>query len=275
MTSAKDAEYVKQREMSLVQQEIQELKTYVDFKCATLEAHIKQAVGDAIARKTSMPSRDHTLEQIEAAAEEAGVRTENPRRGVSNFASVFPSQQSTGTKVSASQLSDMKEVLNQLLQQMDHNSSHAQLISQRELLAGLNCHTLILRKLVTINESIHQEWQETNRQCIDLDGQIGRSSGSPQGSEGTVRFRGCNITLGDTVEFSASSESHQSLEGVVRFRGSTHFADGEWLGVELNSPTGENDGSVEGFQYFTCSPKHGLFIHIGMAKPKQTLIHQF
>lgn len=34
----------------------------------------------------------------------------------------------------------------------------------------------------------------------------------------------------------------------------------ELLGVELRSPTGKNDGSVNGIRYFQCKPNHGLLV---------------
>jgi len=53
---------------------------------------------------------------------------------------------------------------------------------------------------------------------------------------------------------------HQQQHGIVRFCGRTKFADGVLVGVELDKPKGKNDGTVEGTLYFTCPPKHGLFI---------------
>ncbi|OKL58004.1 hypothetical protein UA08_06690 [Talaromyces atroroseus] len=46
----------------------------------------------------------------------------------------------------------------------------------------------------------------------------------------------------------------------VRFVGSTHFAPGEWIGVELDDATGKNDGSVQGERYFDCEHGFGMFI---------------
>lgn len=47
---------------------------------------------------------------------------------------------------------------------------------------------------------------------------------------------------------------------VIRFVGNTHFAPGDWVGVELEDATGKNDGSVQGERYFTCRPNFGMFV---------------
>lgn len=51
----------------------------------------------------------------------------------------------------------------------------------------------------------------------------------------------------------------------VQFIGSTHFAAGEWLGVELDDASGKNDGAVQGQRYFDCEPGHGMFVRPGAA----------
>lgn len=49
-------------------------------------------------------------------------------------------------------------------------------------------------------------------------------------------------------------------QATVRFIGTTHFAVGDWIGVELNEATGKNDGQVQGERYFNCEPGFGMFI---------------
>ncbi|ELT98482.1 hypothetical protein CAPTEDRAFT_225292 [Capitella teleta] len=51
-----------------------------------------------------------------------------------------------------------------------------------------------------------------------------------------------------------------SKPGVIQFIGCTEFAAGNWVGVELESADGKNDGSVKGVRYFKCRKRHGVFV---------------
>ncbi|XP_028294868.1 CAP-Gly domain-containing linker protein 4 isoform X2 [Gouania willdenowi] len=79
----------------------------------------------------------------------------------------------------------------------------------------------------------------------------GPLSRTPTGSS-SLRT-GSEVCLGDRVLVV------KQRTGVVQFYGKTNFAPGLWLGIELDKPSGKNDGSVGGVRYFSCPPKHGLF----------------
>ena len=59
----------------------------------------------------------------------------------------------------------------------------------------------------------------------------------------------------------------KTLHGVVRFFGGTSFASGEWVGVELDTPDGRNDGSKNGTAYFSCEADHGIFVRKSQVRP--------
>ncbi|CAG8748680.1 37730_t:CDS:10 [Gigaspora margarita] len=54
--------------------------------------------------------------------------------------------------------------------------------------------------------------------------------------------------------------------GTIRFVGTTDFAPGKWVGVELDDPSGKNNGSVNGKHYFDCKPNHGVFVRSSQVK---------
>uniref|UniRef100_A0A670Z3K3 CAP-Gly domain containing linker protein family member 4 n=1 Tax=Pseudonaja textilis TaxID=8673 RepID=A0A670Z3K3_PSETE len=60
---------------------------------------------------------------------------------------------------------------------------------------------------------------------------------------------------GSQVLLTSSSEM-----GTIRYIGPTNFAPGVWLGLELRSAKGKNDGSVGDKRYFSCKPKYGLLV---------------
>ncbi|KAI1388486.1 CAP-Gly domain-containing protein [Hypoxylon trugodes] len=62
------------------------------------------------------------------------------------------------------------------------------------------------------------------------------------------------IAVGQSIRLS------DGRNAIVRYVGQTHFAVGEWVGVELEDDRGKNDGSVQGERYFDCSPGKGMFV---------------
>lgn len=63
-----------------------------------------------------------------------------------------------------------------------------------------------------------------------------------------------DFQVGQTVELS------NGVKATVQFVGNTHFAPGDWIGIELEDASGKNDGAVQGQRYFQCPLGHGMFI---------------
>ncbi|MEQ2232096.1 hypothetical protein ILYODFUR_007687 [Ilyodon furcidens] len=81
--------------------------------------------------------------------------------------------------------------------------------------------------------------------------QGGTAGSSPSScSDGQVRLH-----VGMQVFLSSANEM-----AFIRFLGTADFAPGLWLGLELRSPKGKNDGSVGGRRYFTCRPGYGVLV---------------
>ncbi|XP_066593807.1 tubulin-folding cofactor B-like [Prorops nasuta] len=66
----------------------------------------------------------------------------------------------------------------------------------------------------------------------------------------------CNI--GDRCEISVPNQPKR--RATVMYAGKTDFKEGWWIGVKYDEPLGKNDGSVNGKQYFECSPNYGGFV---------------
>jgi dynactin complex subunit len=56
------------------------------------------------------------------------------------------------------------------------------------------------------------------------------------------------------------------IAAIIRFIGSTEFSDGIWVGVELDTPNGKNDGTVQGVQYFVCPHLRGMFVRTSVPR---------
>ncbi|KAL9139400.1 CAP-Gly domain [Amphidinium carterae] len=63
---------------------------------------------------------------------------------------------------------------------------------------------------------------------------------------------GGSVSVGQKVTWKGQS-------GTVQYFGKVGFASGEWVGVQLDTPTGMHDGSVFSITYFSCPPKTGIF----------------
>lgn len=82
------------------------------------------------------------------------------------------------------------------------------------------------------------------------------SQGSSDGEMGSADIKFPSwLTVGESIMISPYNKT-----GVVAYLGPTHFASGPWAGVELDTPTGKNDGTVSGMRYFDCKPRFGIFV---------------
>lgn len=83
----------------------------------------------------------------------------------------------------------------------------------------------------------------------------------------TKKLRSKNTTNDDNnnftkKQFKVGDRVHvRGYVGTVRYVGSTELGDGEWVGIELDKPHKQgNDGFYKAAKYFSCKPKHGLFV---------------
>ena len=63
------------------------------------------------------------------------------------------------------------------------------------------------------------------------------------------------MKVGESVQVRPSN-----LSGVIAFVGATQFASGTWVGLELDTSQGKNNGTVKGVKYFECPAKKGVFV---------------
>lgn len=63
------------------------------------------------------------------------------------------------------------------------------------------------------------------------------------------------MAIGEKISFKGQTAT-------VRFVGKTQFSPGNWVGLELETPSGKNDGSIQGVQYFKCTRdgNYGVFV---------------
>eukprot|EP00439_Symbiodinium_sp_Y106_P073765 s689_g13.t6 len=76
-------------------------------------------------------------------------------------------------------------------------------------------------------------------------------------------------TVPDSLKVGARVEALGQFTGTVKFVGTTQFAAGPWIGVELDTPDGKNDGTIQGERYFDCKAGHGIFARPAASMPGQ------
>eukprot|EP00486_Rosalina_sp_Unknown_P000759 CAMPEP_0201564502 /NCGR_PEP_ID=MMETSP0190_2-20130828/2834_1 /ASSEMBLY_ACC=CAM_ASM_000263 /TAXON_ID=37353 /ORGANISM="Rosalina sp." /LENGTH=229 /DNA_ID=CAMNT_0047980753 /DNA_START=182 /DNA_END=871 /DNA_ORIENTATION=- len=68
-----------------------------------------------------------------------------------------------------------------------------------------------------------------------------------------------DIKINDRCEIGSNQNKHR---GKVVFIGEAKIdkTKGVWIGIELDEPFGDNNGTIQGKQYFKCNDKYGKFV---------------
>eukprot|EP01084_Bolivina_argentea_P312905 541777_1 len=64
----------------------------------------------------------------------------------------------------------------------------------------------------------------------------------------------------DTLRLNQRIKVRDYGYGTIQFLGCVHFAQGLFVGVELDEPNGKHDGSYYNKRYFTAKDKHGVLV---------------
>ncbi|OCT81429.1 hypothetical protein XELAEV_18028249mg [Xenopus laevis] len=157
-----------------------------------------------------------------------------------------------------------------------HKATSTQPVSAAELLSQTNvgASPFKIQKVKT------SELKSFTRMLGDeLGDQVGKSSAA-------VKLKGAKDASDNTLEsrqeeMSDSDEPQEVPEwlkegeyvtvgsnknGIVRYVGPADFQEGVWVGVELETPAGKNDGSVGGKHYFKCNPGYGVLVRPNRVK---------
>jgi dynactin complex subunit len=68
-----------------------------------------------------------------------------------------------------------------------------------------------------------------------------------------------NVTIGQRVEV---LQKGQIVYGTVLYKGPIMGRRGVWLGIDLTTPDGDNDGTLKGRVYFRAPLNYGIFTTI-------------
>lgn len=118
----------------------------------------------------------------------------------------------------------------------------------------------IVKRFIFFLPLVHYTTTSTHRRWNSVSSaSAAASSRAPGTLGGTINAAGTDsavkLHLGMQVLLSSANEM-----GTIRYFGTADFAPGLWLGLELRSAKGKNDGSVGSRRYFSCRPLHGVLV---------------
>ncbi|PGG97847.1 hypothetical protein AJ80_09627 [Polytolypa hystricis UAMH7299] len=106
-----------------------------------------------------------------------------------------------------------------------------------------------------LSEQVEKDRTEIQRRGIELSKRaIILPSSPPHVRRGTIRF------IGPVPTIPSAGPKPTSPDGPAPL----------WIGIELDEPTGKNDGSIGGQRYFTCPQNTGVFV-----KPEKVEVGDF
>ncbi|KAI7894992.1 uncharacterized protein EV154DRAFT_496653 [Mucor mucedo] len=88
---------------------------------------------------------------------------------------------------------------------------------------------------------------------------LGYSTSDSSDDEGNPKKKNHAPMIGQKIEL---LRRPLPTQGTIKYIGDVDFAKGVWVGVELESRLGNNDGSVDGKRYFQTFPQRGVFVKI-------------
>lgn len=103
------------------------------------------------------------------------------------------------------------------------------------------------------SSSEDRETREVRSPSVGLPDRSSQERSSPKSPRSPKEGSPEGLTVGDRVVIAGVKQ------GVLQYFGRTHFAEGEWCGIELDEQEGKNDGTVEQVRYFSCEFGYGIF----------------
>ena len=138
--------------------------------------------------------------------------------------------------------------------------------------AGDDAYTEIIAELKRVTPKNKQRTTKLTKTQTPRQAQAPRQTRPPAGSKASggssipkaaprVQTAGASSAPGGDSMCVGAKVLVGGVSGRIRFRGPVSFdKKGDWIGVQLDSAHGKNNGMVAGVEYFRCKPLHGVFV---------------
>jgi hypothetical protein len=178
-----------------------------------------------------------------------GYNLSNSLSSSQDFAATFPKMSPSKGSPASSTKSSHRHSPAFIFHQSDGYGSN----SGHSSPAGIRGNSLQERSTMMADSTQEQFSAATTMESVS-------SESIPPNSEKFVHTQSLTKEIAIHSRVYAHISKDNRLAATVRFVGPTQFASGVWIGVELDTPAGKNNGSVQGVPYFWCRPNYGLFL---------------